>query len=74
MPTPSSVIYTYGGQLVDGTNIRMPSTGTYRLDGSPLENMGQVPDYEVNITPEEYFAGKDPQLDKAIEVLLKQIK
>jgi Tol biopolymer transport system component/C-terminal processing protease CtpA/Prc len=74
MPTPGYVIYTYGGQLVDGTNIRMPSTGTYRLDGSPLENMGQVPDYEVNITPEEYFAGKDPQLDKAIEVLLKQIK
>jgi Tol biopolymer transport system component/C-terminal processing protease CtpA/Prc len=73
-PTPGYVIYTYGGRLVDGTSIRMPGTGVYRLDGSPTENMGQQPDFNVDITPEEYFAGKDPQLDKAIEVLMKQVK
>ncbi|CAN5574964.1 S41 family peptidase [soil metagenome] len=73
-PTPGYVIYTYGLQLVDGTSARMPSTGAFRLDGSPLEDMGQVPDYDVDITPEQYMAGIDPQLDKAIEVLLKEIK
>lgn len=73
MPTPGYVIYTSGSRLVDGTSIRLPNTGVYRVDGSPTENMGQEPDYRVDITPEEYFAGKDPQLDKAIEVLLKQI-
>lgn len=74
MPTPGYVIYTGGFQLVDGTNCRMPGTGVYRLDGSPLENMGQQPDVKVDITPEQYFSGKDPQLDKAIEVLLGKVK
>ncbi|HEY0866979.1 MAG TPA: S41 family peptidase, partial [Fimbriimonas sp.] len=73
MPTPGYVIYTGGFRLVDGTSARMPGTGVYRLDGSPLENMGQEPDVKVDISPEEYFAGKDPQLDKAIEVLLKKV-
>jgi tricorn protease len=72
-PTPGYVIYTGGSRLVDGTSIRMPGTGVYRLDGSPLENMGVIPDVNIDITPEQYFAGKDPQLDKAIEVLMKQV-
>ncbi|HVT14261.1 MAG TPA: S41 family peptidase [Fimbriimonadaceae bacterium] len=74
MPTPGYVIYTGGFQLVDGTNARMPGTGVYRLDGSPLEDNGTQPDVKVDITPEEYFAGKDPQLDKAIEVLMGKVR
>ena len=72
--TPGYVIYTYGLPLIDGTVARMPSTGVYRLDGSPLENMGQEMDYVVPYTPEDYFNKRDPQLDKAIEVLLKQTR
>jgi C-terminal processing protease CtpA/Prc len=52
----------------------MPGTGVYRLDGSPLEDMGTQPDVKVDITPAQYFSGVDPQLDKAIEVLLSKIK
>lgn len=74
MPTPGYVIYTSGGRLVDGTSIRVPGTGVYRLDGTPTENMGQTPDYRVDISPEDFFAGRDPQLDKAIEVLLGMVK
>lgn len=74
MPTPGYVIYTGGFQLVDGTVARMPGTGVYRLDGTPLEDMGTQPDYKVDISPEQYFAGIDPQLDKAIDVLMKQAK
>jgi tricorn protease len=73
-PTPGYVIWTYGLRLVDGTSARMPTSGVYRLDGSPLEDMGQEPDVDVEITPEQYFAGQDPQLDKAIEILMKQAK
>lgn len=73
-PTPGYVIYTYGGVLVDGTPIRMPQTGVYRLDGMPLENNGVRPDFEVDITPEQFFGGLDPQLDKAIEVLMRDIR
>lgn len=73
-PTPGYVIYTYGGRLVDGTSIRLPSTGVYRLDGSPMENLGQKPDIEVDWSPEQFFAGKDPQLEKAVEVLLRKAR
>lgn len=71
MPTPGYVIYTGGFRLVDGTGARMPGTGVYRLDGTSLENKGEVPDFVVDITPEQFFAGQDPQLDKAIEVLMR---
>lgn len=74
MPTPGYVIYTNGFQLVDGTNCRLPHTGVYRLDGSNMENVGVVPDWVLELTPEDFFAGKDPQLDKAIEELMKQVK
>jgi Tol biopolymer transport system component/C-terminal processing protease CtpA/Prc len=73
-PTPGYVIYTNGGRLVDGTVIRIPGTGAYRLDGTPLEDNGVVPDYDVQISVDDYFAGRDPQLDKAIEVLMSQIR
>ncbi len=74
MPTPGYVIYTGGFRLVDGTSARMPGTGVYRLDGSPMENIGEVPDHKVDWTPEEFFSGKDPQLDKAIEVLMSRFR
>lgn len=74
MPTPGYVIWTYGLGLVDGTSARMPTAGVYRMDGSPLENMGQQPDILVPITAEDVLSGQDPQLDRAIEVLLKQAK
>lgn len=72
MPTPGYVIYTYGLTLVDGTSARMPSTGSFRLDGSNMENNGQRPDVRVEITPEQYLRGADPQLEAAVKVLLKK--
>ncbi|HRJ95643.1 MAG TPA: S41 family peptidase, partial [Fimbriimonadaceae bacterium] len=74
MPTPGYVIWTTGFVLVDGTVCRMPGAGVFRLDGSPLENLGQQPDIKIDWPAEDYLAGKDPQLDKAIEVLLDKIK
>lgn len=69
--TPGYVIYTGGFRLVDGTNARMPGTGVWRVDGSSMEDNGVKPDFEVEITPEQFFNGQDPQLDKAIQVLSK---
>lgn len=73
MATPGYVVYTYGGQLVDGTSIRLPSTGVYRVDGSPMEDMGVEPDIKVDIDPSEYYNGQDPQLKRATEEVLRQI-
>ncbi|HMJ89004.1 MAG TPA: S41 family peptidase [Candidatus Acidoferrum sp.] len=67
--TPGYVIWTSSLSLVDGTNARMPMTGHYRLDGTPIENNGEVPDIEVPLTPDDWVNERDPQLDKAIEVL-----
>ena len=37
--------------------------------GWELENFGAVPDVEVDIAPQDYREGRDPQLDKAIALL-----
>jgi tricorn protease len=74
MPTPGYVIWTGGLRLVDGTNARMPGAGVYRLNGISLEDNGVQVDYKVPITREQYFEGIDPQLDKAIEVLMAKVK
>jgi len=38
-------------------------------DGEQIPNTGIVPDVEVKMTDEDVKAGKDPQLDKAIELV-----
>jgi len=42
--------------------------------GWGVENYGTDPDIEVEISPKDYAEGKDPQLDKAISVVLNQLK
>jgi C-terminal processing protease CtpA/Prc len=69
MPTPGYVIWTDGLRLVDGTSARMPQSGSYRLDGTTQENNGEQPDVRVPMSPDDWLAGRDPQLDKAIELL-----
>jgi tricorn protease len=71
MPTPGYVIWTGGLPLVDGTNARMPGSGVFRKDGSPMENLGEKPDVTVPLSNEDWMANRDPQLDKAIEMLMK---
>ncbi len=73
MPTKGYVIWTSSLPLIDGTSARMPSVGVYRLDGSPMENNGEKPDIAVPYPPQDYLSKKDPQLDKAIEHLMKKL-
>ena len=40
--------------------------GNAALDGYFF---GEVPDVQVELTPEDWLAERDPQLDKAIEML-----
>jgi tricorn protease len=73
MATPGYVIWTDGMKLVDGTGARMPQSGAFRLDGTNEENRGEQPDYIVSLSPEQWLAGEDPQLDKAIELLSAEL-
>jgi tricorn protease len=42
--------------------------------GYDVENYGTDPDIEIDITPEDWGKCNDPQLDKGIEVVLKELK
>ena len=62
-------------ELNDGTWTSQPEFSFWFKDvGWQVENYGTEPDIEVDITPKDWAGGKDPQLDKAIEVLLKDLK
>lgn len=41
-------------------------------DGRTIQDVGLKPDVEVELTEEDIQAGKDPQLDKAIELITNQ--
>jgi tricorn protease len=73
MPTAGGVIGTNDITLSDGSTFRVPRTEFRSLDGKDLEGMGIQPDFLVEETPEDRLQGKDPQLDKAIEVVLGEI-
>jgi len=55
--------------LVDGTVTTQPEYFNWVSDiGYDLENRGAEPDILVEIKPQDYVKGRDPQLEKAIEV------
>jgi tricorn protease len=57
-------------RLVDGTVTTQPEFFNWLLDvGFGLENRGAVPDVTVEVAPQDYVAGRDPQLEKALEVV-----
>ncbi len=61
--------------LIDGGSVTSPSFGIYSPDGKwEVENIGVAPDIEVEMTPKDTQNGKDPQLEKAIETVLDQLK
>ena len=66
-------IYNYP-VLMDGGTMTAPRLGIFSKEGNwVVENEGITPDIEVEMTPKEVIAGKDPQLEKAVEVLMKQL-
>jgi C-terminal processing protease CtpA/Prc len=68
------IIFTSGAGMVDGSFVRLPSWGCYTLDGKDLELTGVAPDIKIINTFEDKISGKDPQLDRAIEEVMKGMK
>lgn len=62
--------------LMDGGIVSAPSSGIYNpLSGEwEVENTGIAPDVEVEQDPALVRAGHDPQLEKAVDVVLEQLK
>jgi tricorn protease len=60
--------------LMDGGYVTAPSSGVWSPDGHWIaENIGVIPDVEVEHDPQFVRQGKDPQLDKAIEIVLEAL-
>ncbi|MDP1688991.1 MAG: S41 family peptidase [bacterium] len=58
-------------QLTDGSNIKVTVANWLLPKGSTIEGNGIKPDIEVKITEDQIKKQEDPQLEKAIEEVLK---
>ncbi len=60
--------------LIDGGNLAVPTFGFVNKQGEwDVEGLGVPPDIEVYDRPEEIVKGHDPSLEKAVEVLMKEL-
>ncbi len=67
------IIFTSGRSLVDGSFYRLPSWGCFTLDGKDIEKNGVSPDIYVKENFKDRLTGRQPQLDKAMEVIMKEL-
>lgn len=59
--------------LTDGSMIKITVAHWVTPAGTILESEGLKPDFEAKLTDDDIMAKRDPQLDKAIEVLKKEM-
>ena len=63
------------GDLLDGGFTGTPNLAFYNPNGTwDVENHGVPPDIEVEYDPQAVRAGHDPQLEKAVEVVMDLLK
>ena len=61
--------------LLDGGSITAPNLAFWTAeDGWLVENEGVPPDIEVEQTPADVIAGRDPQLERAIAIVMDELK
>jgi carboxyl-terminal processing protease len=60
--------------LSDGSSIKLTIAQWLTPKENMIDSQGIEPDIPVKLTPEDFNTNKDPQLDKAIEVLKEKIK
>lgn len=75
VPTAGGVVSTGAVQIMDVGTLRLPTRGWFLPDtGQDMELSGAVPDVVLWPRPGDMPRGKDEQLNKAVEVLLKDVK
>jgi tricorn protease len=60
--------------LMDGGQVTAPNLAIWTEEGFIVENVGVPPDIEVEQTPRDVIAGRDPQLERAIQVAMEELK
>jgi tricorn protease len=62
-------------ELMDGGRVTSPNFGIWNVSGVyDVENQGIAPDIEVELDPAAVRDGHDPQLEKAVEVVMTELK
>ncbi len=62
------------GALIDGGGVSVPEFGMANLEGKwVIEGYGVDPDIEVEQDPKAVIAGGDPQLERAVQEVMKKI-
>jgi tricorn protease len=61
--------------LMDGGSVTAPHFAFYSPEGKwEVENHGVAPDIEVEMDPKAWREGRDPQLEKAVELVMEALK
>lgn len=60
-------------ELMDGGSVTAPNLAIWTPEGFVVENEGVAPDIEVEQWPVDIIGGRDPQLEKAIEVAMGEL-
>nr|AXL06700.1 hypothetical protein [uncultured bacterium] len=60
--------------LLDGSRVSQPTVSKWWDGPGWLDNHGVTPDVEVDIAPQDWVAGRDPQLEAAIDVVLDGLR
>jgi tricorn protease len=64
-----------GHELVDGTHMTVPKWAfSFEEYGWGVENYGVDPDTHVLISPDDWAAGRDPQLETAVRLALEALE
>lgn len=58
-------------EFSDGSSVKVTVAKWLTPNGDCINDKGIEPDYEVDLTVDDYKENKDPQLDKAVEILNK---
>ncbi len=59
--------------LSDGSSLKVSIAEWLTPNGTSINEKGLAPDTEVDLKEEDFKAGRDPQLDKAMEILKSEI-
>ncbi len=61
--------------LLDGGSVTSPNFGVFDLNGNYIiENEGVAPDIFVEQMPKDLLEGRDPQLERTVQLLLEEIR
>jgi tricorn protease len=61
-------------EFIDGGVVTAPNVAFYDEKGFGIENVGTPPDVEVEQWPSQVINGHDPQLEKAIQIVMDELK